>query len=117
MPIEYSEQYPHQGQEEDTQNSCRTPVSPSVVYIASPTNIGSGIGGYVHSPNCDSGEHQETISYSFSRESLSFNEDSSEDDLPFPGFMPITCGFLTQNSKFRFFCLTAVQNPYPFYAI
>ena len=41
-------------------------------------------------------------------------EDSLDGDLPFPGFLPVSLGMFTQESKFRFACLTAIQNPYPF---
>ena len=41
-------------------------------------------------------------------------EEEEDDGLPYPGFVPITLGFLTQYSKPRTFCLRMITNPYPF---
>ena len=41
-------------------------------------------------------------------------EEDEDDGLPYPGFVPITLGFLTQYSKPRTFCLRMITNPYPF---
>lgn len=37
-----------------------------------------------------------------------------EDDLPFPGFAPLTLGYLTQTNRVRHFCLRMITNSYPF---
>jgi hypothetical protein len=46
------------------------------------------------------------------------DEDQEADDgLPFPGFVPVTLGFMTQYSRPRSFCLRMITNPYPFFSI
>lgn len=42
------------------------------------------------------------------------DEDDDDDGLPYPGFVPVTFGFLTQYSKPRALCLQIITNPYPF---
>jgi hypothetical protein len=42
------------------------------------------------------------------------NEEQPDEDLPYPGFVPITLGFLTQTSRPRALCLRMITNPYPF---
>ena len=46
-------------------------------------------------------------------------DDDEEDDdgLPYPGFVPITLGFMTQYSRPRNFCLRMITNPYPFFQL
>ena len=41
-------------------------------------------------------------------------EEQPDEDLPYPGFVPITLGFLTQTSRPRALCLRMITNPYPF---
>jgi len=36
-----------------------------------------------------------------------------DDDLPFPGFVPLTLGYLTQTNRLRHFCLRMITNSYP----
>jgi hypothetical protein len=42
-------------------------------------------------------------------------EEEEDDGLPYPGFVPITLGFMTQYSRPRNFCLRMITNPYPFF--
>ena len=42
------------------------------------------------------------------------DEQQFDEDLPYPGFVPITLGFLTQTSRPRALCLRMITNPYPF---
>jgi hypothetical protein len=42
------------------------------------------------------------------------DEEEEDDGLPFPGFVPVTLGFMTQYSRPRSFCLRMITNPYPF---
>ena len=43
-------------------------------------------------------------------------EEEEDDGLPYPGFVPVTLGFMTQYSRPRNFCLRMITNPYPFFA-
>ena len=42
------------------------------------------------------------------------NEDDSEEELPFPGFVPKVFGCLEQTNRVRFWCLRTITWPYPF---
>lgn len=54
-------------------------------------------------PNCQDDQEEEDD-----------HEDDDDDGLPFPGFVPVTFGFLTQYSRPRAICLRIITNPYPF---
>lgn len=40
--------------------------------------------------------------------------ESSGPSLPFPGFVPVVLGYLTQETRPRSWCLKLITNPYPF---
>ncbi|KAI9552987.1 hypothetical protein GHT06_020874 [Daphnia sinensis] len=42
------------------------------------------------------------------------DEEEDDDGLPYPGFIPVTLGFMTQYSRPRNLCLRMITNPYPF---
>ena len=42
-------------------------------------------------------------------------KDDEDEDLPFPGFVPVAFRRLKQTTPVRYWCLKAVTWPYPFY--
>lgn len=83
-------------------------------------SICSSCGTYTSSRSCD-GQHDDdscassrsTRGYSPTRDNSPVEEDSDE-NLPYPGFRPVTLIYLTQTTHPRDWCLKLVNNPYPF---
>lgn len=42
-------------------------------------------------------------------------EDEEDDQLPYPGFVPVSFKYLDQMTRPRSWCLAMITNPYPFY--
>ena len=57
-------------------------------------------------------EEEEGVDCGADQEDQDYDEE--DQDLPYPGFIPVTLGFLTQTSRPRSWCLRLLTNPYPF---
>ena len=45
------------------------------------------------------------------------DNDEDDDELPFPGFVPVAFRFMDQRNRVRFWCLRCITWPYPFSSI
>lgn len=77
------------------------------------SSCGTYTSGSCHSHDEEScASSRSTRGYSPTRESSA--EDREEENLPYPGFRPVTLFYMTQTTHPRDWCLKLVTNPYPF---
>ncbi|XP_050548196.1 voltage-dependent T-type calcium channel subunit alpha-1G-like [Daktulosphaira vitifoliae] len=67
--------------------------------------------------NLDMGKYEEEEDSEDDRDDDEYleAERNQQEQLPYPGFIPISMKYLDQNSRPRNWCLAMITNPYPFY--